>query len=244
MLIYAHRGARGYAPENTMAAFRQALACKADGIELDVQLTKDRQLVICHDHSIDRTSNGSGWIKNFTLAELKALDFGSWFAPAFAGEPIPTLEEFCRWYVTTPLLLNIEIKNGPVVYKGIEEQIIYLLKRICPKDFDMYNRVIISSFYHPSLVKIKQIDNRFKTGVLFADHPVNVLSLIKQTNADYLHPHWHYLNRNWIEAAHEAGIGVNSYTINTQEEFDFSCAQNIDGLFSDYPDRFTGSRIP
>jgi glycerophosphoryl diester phosphodiesterase len=242
MLIFAHRGARGYAPENTMTAFRQAITRKADGIELDVQLTKDRQLVICHDHNINRTSNGSGWIKDFTLAELKTLDFGSWFAPTFTGESIPTFEEFFTWYVTTPLLLNIEIKNGPVVYEGIEEQLINIMNSICPKDFDVYNRVIISSFYHSSLVKIKQIDSQLKTGVLFDDHPVDVLSLIQQTNADYLHPHWHYLDRNWVEAAHEAGIGVNSYTINTQEEFDFCYAKNIDGLFSDYPDRFTSPR--
>jgi len=241
MLIYAHRGARGYAPENTMSAFRQAIICKADGIELDVQATKDHQLVICHDHTIDRTSNGSGWIKDLTLAQLKSLDFGSWFAPSFANEAILTFQEFFAWYVTTPLLLNIEIKNGPVIYKGIEEQLINIMKtnKNTPQDFDLYNRIIISSFYHPSLVKIKKVDQQFKTGVLFADRPVDVLSLIQQTNADYLHPHWHYLEENWIEAAHEAGIGVNSYTINTQEEFDFSCANHIDGLFSDFPDRWS-----
>jgi glycerophosphoryl diester phosphodiesterase len=239
MLIYAHRGARGYAPENTMPAFRQAIICQADGIELDVQVTKDQQLVICHDHTIDRTSNGSGWIKDLTLTELKALDFGSWFAPSFANESIPTFQEFFAWYVTTPLLLNIEIKNGPVVYEGIEEQLINIMKSNIPRNFDLYHRIIISSFYHPSLVKIKQLEQRFKTGVLFDDRPVDVLSLIQQTNADYLHPHWHYLETNWIEAAHEAGIGVNSYTINTQEEFDFSRATNIDGIFSDYPDRWS-----
>ncbi|HEY3424148.1 MAG TPA: glycerophosphodiester phosphodiesterase [Negativicutes bacterium] len=242
MLIYAHRGARGYAPENTMTAFRQAIACQADGIELDVQVTKDRQLVICHDHNINRTSNGAGWIKDLTLAQLKALDFGSWFAPAFAGEAIPTFEEFFTWYVTTPLLLNIEIKNGPVIYEGIETQLINIMNGICPKDFDVYNRVIISSFYHPSLIKIKQLDSQFKTGVLFDHRPADVLSLIQHTNADYLHPHWHYLDSDWIEVAHEAGIGVNSYTINTQEEFDFSYAKNIDGLFSDYPDLWTTHR--
>ncbi|EIW19063.1 MULTISPECIES: glycerophosphodiester phosphodiesterase family protein [Pelosinus] len=158
MLIYAHRGARSYAPENTMSAFRQAIICKADGIELDVQATKDHQLVICHDHTIDRTSNGSGWIKDLTLAQLKSFDFGSWFAPSFANEAILTFQEFFAWYVTTPLLLNIEIKNGPVIYKGIEEQLINIMKanKNTPQDFDLYNRIIISSFYHPSLVKINK----------------------------------------------------------------------------------------
>lgn len=241
MFIYAHRGARGYAPENTMTAFRQAMVCKADGIELDIQLTKDRQLVICHDHTIDRTSNGSGWIKDFTLAQLKTFDFGSWFTPTFGDETIPTFEEFFTWYVTTPLLLNIEIKNGPVVYEGIEELLVHNMKKIAPGNFDLYHRIIISSFYHPSLVTIKELDCQLKTGVLFDDRPVDVLQLIQQTNADYLHPHWHYLERNWIEAAHKAGIKVNSYTINTQEEFDFSTATAIDGIFSDYPDRWSFS---
>lgn len=242
MIIYAHRGARGYAPENTMTAFGMAIDCHADGIELDVQLTKDHQLVICHDHTISRTSNGSGWIKDFTLGELKTFDFGSWFSPNFAGESIPTFEEFFRWYITTPLRLNIEIKNGPVVYDGIETLLVNTIKKMVPEKFSLYDRIIISSFYHPSLIKIKELDHHFKTGILFSDRPVNVLQLIQQTNADYLHPNWHYLERNWIEVAHDADIGVNCYTINTQEEFDFACATFIDGIFSDYPDRWLFSK--
>ncbi|VBB05432.1 Hypothetical protein LUCI_0641 [Lucifera butyrica] len=238
MLIYAHRGARGYAPENTMAAFRMALECRADGIELDVQATKDGELVICHDHTIDRTSNGSGWLRNFTLAELKTLDFGAWFSPRFAGETIPTFAEFFSWYVTTPLLLNIEIKNGPAVYGGIEEKIVTIMKRLAPPGFDLYNRIIISSFYHPSLVAVKKLDNRLKTGVLFESRPVDVLSLIRQTGADYLHPHWHYLDCDWVATAHNAGIGVNSYTVNEAAAFTAARQAQVDGIFSDYPDRW------
>lgn len=238
MIIYAHRGARGYTPENTMTAFRRADQLKADGIELDVQTTKDGQIVICHDHNIDRTSNGKGWIKDFTLAELRKLDFGSWFDPSFAGEKIPTFSEFFAWYVTTPLLLNIEIKNGPVVYDCIEEQLISIMKSLAPKDFDLYGRVIISSFYHPSLVKIKKLDENVKTGALFAAGMVDPLKLIEQTNADYLHPLWHYLESDWVEAARAVGIGVNSYTVNELDEFAFVKPMNITGIFSDYCDRW------
>lgn len=236
MKIYAHRGARAYAPENTMAAFKKALAINADGIELDVQLTKDGELVICHDHTIDRTSNGTGWIKDFTLAELRQFDFGSWFSPDFAGEKIPSFKEFFTWYLKTPLLLNIEIKNGPVIYKDLEEKLLTSIKELTPADFDLCNRILISSFYHPSLVKIKELDAQFKTGVLFSSCPVDVLAFIKQTNADYLHPHWHYLNPSWIEKAHAAGIGVNSYTINDSKEFQWIAPLKIDGIFSDCPD--------
>jgi len=236
MMIYAHRGARGYTPENTMAAFQKALELKADGIELDVQMTKDGELVICHDHTIDRTSNGSGWIRDFTLQELKQFDFGSWFGESFVGIKIATFIEFFTWYVKTPLHLNVEIKNGPAIYEGIEEKLVHIMKTIAPKEFDLYGRLNISSFYHPSLCKIKELDNHFKTGVLFSCYPVDVLSFIKQTNADYLHSHWHYLDAKWIKIANDAGIGVNSYTVNTLEEFNFVKKLNIQGIFSDYPD--------
>jgi glycerophosphoryl diester phosphodiesterase len=238
VIIYAHRGTRGCSPENTMSAFRQVLNTKADGIELDVQLTKDGQVVICHDHDIDRTSNGSGWIKDFTLAELKTFDFGAWYDPKFAGERIPTFTEFFTWFVTTPLILNVEIKNCPVIYDGIENKIVDIIKGIAPNDFDIYNRIIISSFYHPSLVKIKEIDDKLKTGVLFGSRPVDVYSFIRQTNADYLHPDWSCVDKRWVEEVHAQGIGVNSYTVNKQEEFDFISRTGIDGIFSDYPERW------
>ncbi|TCS81500.1 glycerophosphodiester phosphodiesterase [Pectinatus cerevisiiphilus] len=243
MIIYAHRGARGYAPENTMAAFKKALALKADGIELDVHTTKDGQLVVCHDHNIDRTSNGSGWIRDFTLSELKAFDFGKWFDEKYRGEQILSFEEFFLWYVKTPLLLNIEIKNGPVVYQGIEKELVTTIKSLAPAGFNIYDRILISSFYHPSLYKIKELDSKFKTGVLYDSRPMNVLEQVKAINADYLHPHWHYLDRETIEAAQELGIGVNCYTINTEEEFKFISEFPLTGIFSDYPDRWLRRNI-
>jgi len=242
MILYAHRGARGYAPENTMAAFTKALELKADGIELDVHTTKDGELVVCHDHNVDRTSNGSGWIRDMTLSELKELDFGSWFSPRFSGEKILTFAEFFSWYVTTPLLLNIEIKDGPVIYENIEQDLITIIKDIAPSEFAVYDRIILSSFYHPSLRRIKELDCHFKTGVLFSCRPIDVLAQAKEINADYLHPDWQYLDHEWIEAAGRAGIGVNSYTINTKEEFAFAEQFSLTGIFSDYPDRWSRSR--
>ena len=107
MLILGHRGARGHAPENTMASFQAALDMGADGIELDVQMTKDGKVVVCHDHSLERTSNGSGWLVEHTREELRALDFGSWFSPQFAGEKIPTLREVLQWAAPTRLIVNV-----------------------------------------------------------------------------------------------------------------------------------------
>ena len=236
MLIYAHRGARAYAPENTMSAFRSASILKADGIELDVQMTKDNELIICHDHTVNRTSNGSGWLRDLTLQELKRLDFGSWFNNKLTGEPILPFAEFFTWYVKTPLLLNIEIKNGPVIYQNIEQHLIDTIKNLSPDNFNYYNRIIISSFYHPSLCKIKTIDSHFKTGVLFSSRPVNVLEQINSTNADYLHSNWQYLDCKWVDQARNSGIGINCYTINNKDELAFINRFPLTGIFSDYPD--------
>lgn len=231
MIIFAHRGARAYAPENTMTAFKLGWEMKADGIELDVQLTKDGQVVICHDHTIDRTSNGTGWIRSYSLAELKRLDFGRWFAPRFSGETIPTLAEFAAWFRSTSMILNVEIKNGPVVYAGIEEKVIAILA-----EYRLTERAIVSSFYHPSLVKVKQLAPALKTAALFSVRPLDPCRLARETGADYLHPSWHYLDEAWIKKAKAAGLGINAYTVNSVDEYNFFKHLDIDGIFSDYPD--------
>lgn len=231
MLVFGHRGARGYAPENTMASFKKALLLGADGLEMDVQLTKDGQIVLCHDYCIERTSNGRGWICYKTLAELKSYDFGSWFSPEYAGETIPTFEEFLDWFVTTSLLLNVEIKNGEVIYDGIEEQVLdYIMQ------YQILDRVIISSFYHPSITKIKQLNPKIKTGALFDCRPNDILKIIHDTAADYLHPNRHVLEDNWIKIAKSLGIGINTYTVNAKKDIEYVKALGVDGIFTDYPD--------
>lgn len=233
MKVFAHRGARGYAPENTMTAFQKGLDLGADGVELDVQLTKDGEVVICHDHTIDRTSNSSGLISSYTLDELKKLDFGSWYKPDFAEEKIPTLEEFLTWFASTGKMVNIEIKNGPIVYKGIEAKIVAMVRK-----HGITDRTIISSFYHPSLVAVKALHSDIMTGALFAHRPVNPVKLARELCADYLHPHWHYIDRDWVSQAHANGLGVNVYTVNTIDEYAMSRDSGVDIIISDYPDRF------
>ncbi len=233
MLVYAHRGARGYAPENTMCAFRKAVELGADGIELDVQMTADGQVVICHDHDIDRTSNGQGLLKDFTLAELGRFDFGSWFGPQFAGEKIPTLDEFLRWFADTDLVLNIEIKNGPIIYPGIEARVAAAVEKS-----RIGGRVVISSFYHPSIKKVKELNPALKTGALFACRPMNPLRFIADTGADYLHPHWTLVEPEWVGQAQAQGVKVNAYTVNHPGEYELIRPAAVDAIFSDYPDRF------
>jgi glycerophosphoryl diester phosphodiesterase len=233
MKIYAHRGARAYAPENTLSAFYKAIQSKADGIELDVHLTLDGEVVVCHDHDIARTSNGRGLIANYRLAELKQYDFGSWFAPQYKNEKIPTLREVLTLIQNTNLLLNIEIKNAPLCYRGIEQKILDLLTY-----FQITERVIISSFHHPTLYKLKLINPDIKTGVLLDCRPLDPVRLVIDAQADYLHPCWIYMDEEVMQTAGANGIGINVYTVNTPEEHAFIERFKVAGIITDYPDRF------
>ena len=118
MEIFAHRGASGNFPENTIAAFKEAARLPVYGVEFDVHMTADGELVVIHDESIDRTSNGTGYVKDMSLAELKTYDFGSWFSPDFQGETIPTLSEVLDVFDSTDHKLNIELKSDIFPYEG------------------------------------------------------------------------------------------------------------------------------
>ena len=235
MLILGHRGARGHAPENTMASFQAALDMGVDGIELDVQMTKDGKVVVCHDHSLERTSNGSGWLVEHTREELRALDFGSWFSPQFAGEKIPTLREVLQWAAPTRLIVNVEIKNGPVIYEGIEEKVSALIR-----ECRMVDRVIVSSFYHPSLLKMKQLDPMIKTGLLYASRPVDPWLQLRVTDTDNLHPLWHYVDAAWASGTRPHGAKIFTWTINELRDWGHIKNMGVDGIMTDYPDRFVG----
>src|SRR5690625_4206670 len=120
--IFAHRGSSGTHPENTMSAFKEAERVGADGIELDVHYTKDDQLVVIHDNTVNRTTKGKGRVRDLTLGELLQLDAGSHIATQFSGEKIPTFEEVLDWIKETKLLVNIELKYVALDYKYFEEK--------------------------------------------------------------------------------------------------------------------------
>ena len=235
MLIFGHRGARGHAPENTMASFRTALEMGVDGIELDVQQTKDGKVVVCHDHALERISNGKGWLTEHTREELFQLDFGGWFGPQFAGEKIPTLREVLQWAAPTKLLVNIEIKNGPVIHEKIEEKVAALIR-----ESRMVDRVIVSSFYHPSLLRMKQLDPLIKTGLLYASRPIDPWLQLRVTDTDILHPIWHYLDADWVASTRPHGAKIFTWTVNELREWEHIKGLDVDGIITDYPDRFVG----
>jgi glycerophosphoryl diester phosphodiesterase len=161
---YAHRGASGYYPENTMMAFEKAIELGCTGIETDVHMTKDGYLVLMHDEKIDRTTDGMGYIKDYNLEELRQLDAGKWKALEFSGERIPTVEELIELAKSKDIIINFEIKTDVIWYKDIEQKLIEMIHK-----YNVSDKIIISSFNHYTIHKCKQIDKNIKTGLLYME---------------------------------------------------------------------------
>ncbi|NLY61417.1 MAG: glycerophosphodiester phosphodiesterase [Clostridiales bacterium] len=231
-LVIAHRGASAYAPENTVPAFEKALELGTEGIELDVHMTADGEIVVIHDFSIDRTSNGKGMIKDFTLDDIKKFDFGSWFGPEYKGVSIPTLSEVLQLLRDWDGLLNIEVKSGPIFYKGIEEKLIDMVKA-----YDFSERVIFSSFNHYSLRDIKTIDPSMKIGLLYMAGLVEPYNYAKSLGAEALHPYYYNIVPEVVEGCKKNGIKLNPFTINNKKEIEMIMKAGVDGIITDYPDR-------
>lgn len=232
MKIIAHRGASTYAPENTLAAFQKALDQQADGIELDVRLTKDNVPVICHDATVNRTSNGKGYIHNMTVSQLKKLDFGASFSNKYKGEMIPTLEETLTLIGDASITLHIEIKNGPIIPKNLEQKIVELVYK-----YGFEDRVVYSSFDHHSLQRLSEIDPRAKIGLLFHINLIHLFEYIENTGlrVHSIHPNHFYVTEEMIEEAHKRNIEVNIYTVNNKAMALSYQQMGIDGLISNNP---------
>ncbi len=231
-LIYGHRGASGYAPENTLEAFQKAVDLKADGIELDIQLTKDQKIVVCHDETIDRTSNGTGYLRDYTLDELKQLNFNRTH-PEYTFVQIPTMEEVFQLLKNTNLIINIELKTGIYFYEGIEEKIIQLTK-----EYGFDNRVIYSSFNHYSAKKIHALNPHAKVGFLYEDGPIDMPSYAYQHHANAIHPAWYNLQYDGVSTdARNLNLDINVWTVNTKEQVQLCLQNQVTGIITNYPDR-------
>lgn len=174
IINYAHRGASGYFPENTMLAFEKAVSLGSTGIETDIQMTKDGVLVLIHDERVDRTTDGTGYVKDYTYKELLKLDAGSYVSEEFKGLKVPTLEELLQFASHNELKLDLELKSNIILYDGIEEKTVDLINK-----YNMNHRVTVSSFNHYSLMKIKRISKKTKIGLLYMTglvHPENMQS--------------------------------------------------------------------
>lgn len=231
-LVWGHRGASGYMPENTLPAFEKAIEMGAEGIELDIHKTKDGKLVVIHDETIDRTSDGKGWVKDMTLEELRQYNYNKTH-PECQHADIPTMEEVFQLIAPTALTINIELKTGIVFYEGIEKDILKLTAR-----YGMEDRVIYSSFNHYSVMKVKELDPSAKTGFLYSDGPLDMPAYGHKHGVDALHPVLYNIQYpNYMQECREYGLAVNSWTINEPEHILMACQAGIDAIITNYPDR-------
>ena len=229
-LIWGHRGASGHAPENTLPAFLMAADMGADGVELDIQQTRDGVIVVCHDETVDRTSNGVGWVKDYSFEEIRRLDFSNGNA-AYEGVKIPAMEEVFDLLAPTGLTINIELKTGIVFYGQIEEKILALAKRKGWED-----RVIYSSFNHYTVRRIKELNPDAKVGLLYGEGPIDMPGYGHRLGADALHPAYYNLfYPDFMEDSRKYGLDVNVWTVNSTEELLQCLKLGVNAVITNYP---------
>ena len=260
--IFAHRGARGYAPENTMAAIRKARECNADGIEIDIQMTKDHEPVLFHDNTLLRRTNITQFptllvagdetgVHHLTLEQLRNLSASTIedtpetypqdpdFAPPeetkeTIGWPIPTLAEVLSYAQHTSLIVNLELKAPAQNDLPPLPIVEAVLKRI--ETFGMQHRVIISSFHHEYLATLAKRAPSIATGVLTYHALPSPVEYCQNLHASSYHPYWKHVTRQDIKTLHQADISVNVWTVNTAADIQAALELGADGLFSDFPD--------
>ena len=218
-LILAHRGASGYAPENTLEAFRLAMDMGADGFELDVHLSLDGELVVIHDERVDRTTNG------------KALNASNGME-GFSGARIPTLGEVYDLIQNTSHVINVEIKTDEALYPGIVEKLLKL-----EEQKHMTGRLIYSSFNHYTLMELKALSPKSPFGILYSDGLYEPWKYAASLGAKFIHPHYRtLLLPGLIEGSLQAGIGINPWTVNDEQTMALCAKYNI-GIITNYPDK-------
>jgi len=210
----AHRGAVTKAPENTLKSFALAMQLGADMIELDVRLSKNRRVVVIHDAELDRTSDGTGLVRSYTLEELKRFDFGD-------GERIPTLEEVLE-LVRDKMLINIEIKEPDMA-----REVVDIVERYNAKE-----KVVISSFIHPVLAEIKKLNPEIKIGLLFVHRPIDPAKFAKEVNADFLHPYYELVDKSFVEQSHKQNVGVLVWTVDGESDIKKMFEVGVDGVIT------------
>ncbi|MDF2614522.1 MAG: glycerophosphodiester phosphodiesterase [Clostridia bacterium] len=219
ILNFAHRGASGDYPENTMLAFEKAIEMGCDGIETDVHLSKDGVLVLIHDETVDRTTNKKGYVNDYTFEELSSMG-------------VPSLDQLLVLAKNWNVLLNIELKVGLQWYEMIEEKVIEKLKR-----YHFVERTILSSFNHYSMVKCKMLCTEIKTGLLYMEALYKPEKYCAYVGADAIHPNYIVLTKQVVDEMHECGFKVHPYTVNSERAMRSMIEMGVDMIITNYPDR-------
>ena len=230
--VYGHRGASSYAPENTMSAFRLAKQQGADGIEFDVKLSADGQVVIIHDPTVNRTTNGKGLVKNLSLSEIKQLDAGSSFSSQFAGEPIPTLAELFD-EMRHSLYMNVEMTNYTTQSDLLPEKVAELVRK-----YDMYDSIVFSSFSKKTITRIHALLPEIPVAMLANEGlpgAINRSSIGLKAAPDALHPHFSDVTPAMIEKQKQYHRKVNVWTVNQEADIRRMIVLGVDGIITNDP---------
>lgn len=228
--VIAHRGGRKWGPENTLAVFQKCVDAGFHGIELDVHRAKSGELVVLHFDDLAKTTNGKGLVKDMTLARLKKLSAGAWFSKEFASERVPTLKEVLD-LIDGRLVINVEVKNAPDAYPGIEDDLIELLDAYGHSD-----KIIVSSFDHALLKRfVARTSGAYKTGLLINGLVLDLPSYAAEVGTEAWHPQFVNLRKDQVKLAQRAGIEVNVWTLNEISEWTSAVEMGVDGIVTDDP---------
>jgi glycerophosphoryl diester phosphodiesterase len=224
MLKIGHRGAKGYEPENTLIAFEKAINLGVDGIELDVHLSSDSELIVIHDETVDRTTNGKGEVNQLSVKELKALKIDN-------EQQIPTLTEVLD-LVNKRCFINIELKGI-----GTAQPVNQLISHYISEKNWNYNNFIISSFDWKMLEETHSLDSKIKIGVLPEESIDKALAFAKKINAFAIHPDYELLSKENVILMQQNGFEVYPWTVNSENAIQKIKSFNVNGIISDFPDR-------
>lgn len=219
-----HRGAMGYEPENTLRSFRRALELGCHMFELDVHRCRTGELVVIHDDTLERTTNGAGPVREKTLSELRTLDAGR-------GEKIPLLDEVLDAFLGR-MLVNIELKA-----MGTARPLAHLIERGCGEKGWKKEDLLISSFDHEELCAFRKLDPETPVGILFKEHPAGLFDFARSIEALSFNPLFRIVDAGFVKAAHREGIRVFVWTVNEPEDIERMKSLGADGICSNYPDR-------
>jgi glycerophosphoryl diester phosphodiesterase len=234
VLVIAHRGASGHAPENTLAAFKKAIALGATFIETDLHLSRDARFVAIHDATLNRTTNGQGSVHDLTLAELRKLDAGSWFGSEYAGERIPTLEEILVFSKKNDVVFYLELKPGGSW--GGEHALIGALR-----ESGEIPRAVVISFDASIVLSLRKIEPTLMTGLLYDGQIENPVEKAVEVGARQLLVRGDLVTPSLLIEARKKDLQVVCWTVNHPAHMRLLIAAGADGIMSDYPDRLVAT---
>ncbi|AJQ93498.1 glycerophosphodiester phosphodiesterase family protein [Gynuella sunshinyii] len=232
--VIAHRGISASAPENTLSAFKLAKQHGIEWVEFDVSLSLDRECVIFHDDDLDRCSNLSGPLAQQSLAALKQGDFGSWFAPEYAGETILELKSLIQWLQTNDMHFNLEIKVDPnIAWEPLVENIAATL----PQTSWLREHCLVSSFHPAALLAFSRLREDVPLGILLDEPMQHWQDWAEGVNASTVNCNYDHLTTAFANDVVDAGYQLLVYTVNTPEQFETALSLHATAVFSDNPER-------